>query len=276
MSPARPRVLLGVAAAAACLIALAACGDNANPTANPSLSESGSGEFGGETATPTTDATTQVPVTTTTTGGGGGNTNPPQNNPYPNNAKDYGLAILTAIKDSDDGRIVDLSSLHTAQYVQTQNYKAKNGSWVFANCDSGGTQVCHYYNQTGDFADVAVDTSKLGQKGAVSSVSMLGGTFPTDAANYVGSFVYNWTFDGAYSRMRAFATQSVVDFANSHQKLNAGNGGTSGQTTNCPSGNAGKVCVEAYSVGGSLTIDYTFIVDPSKLGKPNAIVGVVD
>jgi hypothetical protein len=264
-----PRRLLAATAAAACLIVLAACGEQGTPNANPT----GQGTLGDATATPTVSPSSPAPSspapTTTTT------TNQPPPNPYPNNARDYGLEILKAIANDNDSRIVDLSSLNTAQYVEQQNYKSKNGQWVYANCQSGSTQTCNYYNQTGDFAMVMIDSSRLGRREAVSSVNIEGSTFASDAANYVGDFVYAWNYLD-YAHMRAHATQAVVEFANGHQKLTAGGGGVTTQMVSCPPGNSGRVCAQASATGGSLTIDYTFIVDPNKLGKPNAIVGAVD
>ncbi len=271
MATPKARRLLTVAAVAATLITLSACGDNAQPSPDPSESATSViGEPSGE-ASPTDTATTATPTSTGSSGGGGGG----GNSPYPGNAKDYGLAMLAAIASSNDTRIVDLSSIDTANYINTQNYKSKNGQWTHANCDSGGTQYCHYYNQTGDFASVAVDSGKLGSKGAVSSVTMEGNSFAGDAAGYVGQFVYNWTYDTGFVRMRAYATQQVVDAVRSKQKLNAGNGGTTTSSVTCPSAHQGRACVEASAVGGSLTISYIFVVDQSKLGKPNAIIAVV-
>ena len=83
MSPLHTRRLGRIAIAAACLLAVAACGNKATPNAGPSPSGSGAGQLNTGTAAPTTGATTA----TTTSGGGG------TQSPYPGNAKDYGLAI---------------------------------------------------------------------------------------------------------------------------------------------------------------------------------------
>lgn len=258
-----------LAAAAIGVLALTACGSKSPQ--DPNASPTGQGQLGDAPSASASATADGTPAATTTTQGGGGTTNP-----YPSNAKDYGLEILKAIANNNDARIVDLSSLNTAQYVQQQNYKAKNGQWTHANCDSGATQYCHYYNQTGDFASVGVETSKLSSKGAVSSVTIEGNTFASDAVNYVGQFAYNWTYDAGFVRMRAYATQQVVDAVSGKQKLNAGGGGVmSGGAVSCPPANQGKTCVEMHAVGGSLTISYTFVVDPTKVGKPNAVIGVL-
>jgi hypothetical protein len=103
---------------------------------------------------------------------------------------------------------------------------------------------------------------------------MEGNTFPSDAVGYVQQFAYNWTYDAGYVRMRAYATQQVVDAVGAKQKLNAGGGGISGSAVSCPPAHQGKTCVEMHAVGGSLTISYTFVLDPSKVGKPNAVISV--
>lgn len=268
MSSPLPRRLLTIAAAAACVITLAACGSDENPGPTPTSSETGEGQFGTGTATPTDTATPTS--TATSSGGGGGGGGGGNTSPYPNSAADYGLEMLRAIAAGNDARIVDLSSLTTAQYVQNQNYKARNGQWIHANCESGS---CFYYNQTGDIASIGIDSGRLGQASAVTSVYVEGGSFATDAVGYAQNLASAWTNDGRYVVMRALATQSVVNALNGKQKLNAGNGGVGAQPTNCPAGLSGT-CVEVYAVGGSLTISYVFAVDPSKLGKPNAVTGV--
>lgn len=271
MSSPGPSRLLALTAATLCVITLAACGSDDNAGGTPAETATGEGEFGVSTATPTDEAT---PTTAATTagggggsggGGGGGNTSP-----YPGNAADYGLELLKAIAAGNDARIVDLSSLTTAQYINDQNYKARNGQWTHANCESGS---CYYFNQTGDIASVGIDNSRLGQKSAVTSVNIEGGSYPTDAVNYAQQLASAWTFDGRYVVMRSLATQSVVNALSGKQKLNAGGGGVDAQPTSCPGGLSGT-CVEVYAVGGSLTISYVFAVDPSRLGKPNAVTGV--
>lgn len=269
MSAPRPGRHLILAAATACVIGLAACGSGGDPNTDVTPTESGTGQLGEVTTTPTTDANT--PASTATSGGGGGGGGGGGNaNPYPDNAKDYGLEMLGAIASGDDAGIVDLSDLNTAQYVQTQNYKSKNGQWTHANCESSN---CYYYNETGDIASVGIDTSMLGQASAVTSVNIEGGSYAMDAVGYAQNLAQAWTYDGRYVAMRALATQSVIDALNGKQKLNAGGGGVSAGPTSCPGGLSGT-CVSVYAVGGSLTISYVFAVDPSKLGKPNAVTGI--
>jgi hypothetical protein len=267
MSSPRPSRLLAVAAATVCVMALAACGSDETPSGTPSETATGEGQLGVSTPTPTDEATPTATATTPDGGGGGGGNNA---SPYPSNPADYGLEMLRAIAAGNDTRIVDLSDLNTAQYINTQNYKARNGQWTHANCESG---FCYYYNQTGDIASVGINSSRVGQKSAVTSVNIEGGSFATDAVNYAQSLAYAWTFDGRYVVMRSLATQPVVNALSGKQKLNAGGGGVSAQSTSCPSGLSGT-CVEVYAVGGSLSISYVFAVDPAKLGKPNAVTGV--
>jgi hypothetical protein len=270
----RPSRLVAVAAAAVCVLALAACGSGRSAGSTPTETATGEGQFG-------TDAPTDEPAPASTAppagggggggtsggGGGGGGGNASQ---YPGNAADYGLEMLKAIAAGDDARIVDLSSLATAQYINDQNYKARNGQWTHATCESGS---CSYYNQTGDLASVGIDSSRLGQQSAVTSVSIEGRSFATDAVGYAQDLASAWTFDGRYVLLRSLATQPVVDALSGKQKLNAGGGGVGAQPTSCPAGLSGT-CVEVYAVGGSPTISYVFAVDPGRLGQPNAVTGV--
>jgi hypothetical protein len=178
--------------------------------------------------------------------------------------------MLQAIAAGDGARIVDLANLTVAQNIDSHNYKSRNGQWTHTNCEAGS---CFYYNQTGDIATVGIDTSRLGQKSAVTVVTIEGGSFATDAVAYAQNLATAWTFDGRYVVLRSLATPTVVDALAGKQKLNAGGGGVGAQSASCPAGLSGT-CVEVYAVGGSLTISYVFAVDPSRLGKPNAVTGV--
>jgi hypothetical protein len=256
MSSPRPGRLLIIAAATACVLVLAACGADGEPSGDPSPTGSGQGQFGEATATPTPDATTP-PATATTTGGGGGG-----------GGGDYGLAILQAIANVNDTRIVDLSSVNTAQYINAQNYKSKNGQWTHTDCGSGGTQQCSYYNQTGDIASVGVETSKLGQKSAVSYVNIQGSSFSTDAGGYVQAFIMYW-INGSNVGMRAHSSGSVVSFV---QGRPVPTGGFITAPTSCGSG---RLCLDSgHELAGGQPFGNIihWVVDQSKLGGPNAIV----
>ncbi len=265
-----------VAVIAAGMLALAACGSNSpqNVTAEPS----GQGQIGdAPEASATANASSPAATTTTLSngGGGGGTTNP---NPYPSNAKDYGLEILKAIANNNDARIADLSSVSTAQYVQQQNYKSKNGQWTHTNCQSGSTQYCHYYNQTGDTAQVGIDATKLGTKGAGSSVTIDGGSFSTSAAPYVQAFGTAWEA-GDYTKMVSLSSIAIASHFNTLPKFSSVSAGIS--TTGpapCPAPNAAKTCVALVQVGGTATLSAkNLIVDVAKIsaGNPNGIIGYV-
>lgn len=245
MSAPGPRSLragrrLATAAVAVGLIALAACGSDQNAASTPSQTVTGEGQFG--TTAPTDDA---APTSSAPTAGGGGDSGGGSGggggaggggdaSPYPSTAADYGLAMLRAIAAGDDARIVDLSSLATAQNIDSHNYKARNGQWTHTNCEAGS---CFYYNQTGDIASVGIDTSRLGQKSAVTFVNIEGGSFPTNAVGYVEKLASAWTFDDRYVVLRSLATESVVTALSGKQKLNAGGGGVGGAApTTCPAG----------------------------------------
>jgi hypothetical protein len=263
-----PRRLLCLAAAA-CLIALTACGGDAEPDTNPSTTETAEGQLGEATATPSaTTTTSSAPATTTARGGGGGGGGGTGGGGYPDEPGDYGLAMLSAIAANDDARIVDLSSLNTAQHINQQNYKSKNGQWSLANCDPGTNPHCYYYNQTGDFATVGVEAARLGQASAVSSVSIEGNSFATDAGGYVQDFVAAW-IAGSYVKQRAHANDTVINAVSS---LTLPQGGFVTQPSACGSN---RLCVDAgeYLAGGVPAGQIIhFAVDQTRLGKPNAIV----
>jgi hypothetical protein len=265
----RLRSAASVAAAAACLLVLGACGSKA-PEDGPTT-PSGQGQIGADPSASETTNGTPAPTTTTTQGGGGG-----QPSPYPNNAKDYGLEILKAIANNNDSRIVDLSSLNTAQYVQQQNYKAKNGQWTYTHCQSGGTQYCHYYNQTGDTASVGVESAKLGKKEAVSSVTMEGSTFPNSGGPYGLAFGTAWE-SGDFTKMVSLSSTSIANHFNSLPKFSSVNAGiTYSGPAPCPAPNASKTCVTLTQVGGTATLPSRhLIIDNAKItaGKPNGIIG---
>jgi hypothetical protein len=242
------------------LVALTACG-NKQPTAQ--ATSTGQGQAGEVTSTPTGSATTtaSTPTTAATNGGNPGSS-------YPTSAKDYGLAILQAIAAGNDSKIVDLSSLNTANYIQAQNYKSKNGSWTWTDCSSGGAQSCSYYNQTGDFAHVGLDTSKLGNSSAVTSVDIQGENFATDAGSYVNAFVFAW-INNSYVEEKAYANDTIINFVKTKTTPQGG------FTTTPLACGTNRLCVDAgeYLAGGQPAGQIIhFVVDQTKLGKPNAII----
>jgi hypothetical protein len=263
MSSPRSRHLLGLAGVVVCLVALTACGSGNNqPNAQATSTGTGQGQAGGVTSTPPSGPTTSRTTATTDTSAG----NPGSS--YPTSAKDYGLAMLQAIAGANDSKIVDLSSLNTANYIQAQNYKSKNGSWTWTDCSSGGAQSCNYYNQTGDFATIGVDTSKLGKSGAVTSVYIQGGNFATDAGSYVNAFVFAW-INNSYVQEKAYANDTIINFV---KTKTTPQGGFTTQPSAC---GTNRLCVDAgeYLAGGVPAGQIIhFVVDQTKLGKPNAII----
>jgi hypothetical protein len=259
-----------VAAIAVGLLALTACGNKApqDPNAQPD----GQGQIGDAPSASASASANGTPAATAATqgGGGGGGTS----NPYPSNAKDYGLEILKAIANKDNVRLAALADLNTVNYAQ--QYQNKNGQWTHTDCADGATVTCHYYNQTGDIASVGMMKAKLGGQGAGVSVYLEQGTYPTNASSYVQSFVYNWTFTDSYAHMVSLSSPSIVSYVKTQQKLNAGGGGITTSNPHPCATNASKTCVDASAVGGTLNLPtYHFIVDPAKIsaGKPNGIVG---
>jgi hypothetical protein len=266
-SPRTKRVLTTVALAAG-LITVIACGSKATPTTT-STEEPGNGGVGIATGTATTEPSSAP-----------GSSNPPPGgssskpaSAYPSNAKDYGLAVLKAIKDNDQTRIVDLADLNTAQYhtVTHQDFNL-NGSWVNTDCSSGSNPTCNYYNQTGATAIVILDSSKLGKAHAVTAVSFNNESFSSDAGGYVQQFIAAW-IAGSNVSMMSHANSTVVNFVKSKT---APGGGFVTAPTAC---GTNRMCVTSGSelAGGQpfgQLIKWT--VDTTKLGKPNAILSAAN
>jgi hypothetical protein len=264
MSSPRLRRLLATTATATALILLTACGGDPTPTANPT--DAGTAEIGDPSATPTVDATD----TATTSAPPPSNNPPPPPNPYPSNAKDYGLAFLAAVKANDQTRIVDLGSVDMySQAITNYSGQNHNGQWTHSNCSGG---FCHYYNVPGNFASVGIDSGKLGKAHAVTYISFDVGTFPNDASTYVGTFINYWQNDSVVGK-NAYATDGVISFMNNRTKPSAT------LVTNPQDCGSGKVCVMSGTeiVAGSPYGQITcYTVQTNRLGKADAIVGAKD
>jgi len=278
MSSPQPRHVLGIVAAAACLLALAACGSDNEPTPQPTAT--GQGQVGEVTATPTGDTTGDTPTTAATTnggGGGGGGGGGNQGPSYPGTAKDYGLAILQLIKGNDETKIVDLSGSSIYQYLQIHpEYQNADTTWNWASCTSGGTPTCYYFNKFGAYATVILDGSKLGQAHAVTAVTIETTTLSTSSPQgYLQGFLDAWR-NGDTTKMHVYAVQSVIDWANTQTKPN-GVGQASGKIWDCGSG---KKCVDISSdffAGAPQAPYFHFVVDATKLnaGQAQAMIGYV-
>ena len=259
-----------LAAAAIGVLALTACGSKSPQ--DPNASPTGQGQIGDAPSASASATTDGTPAATTTTQGGGG-----QANPYPNNAKDYGLEVLKAIDDNNTTRVVDLADLNTAQNnLVTHQYFNLNGTWTNVVCDDNGSSTaCRYFNQKGNLAHVFVEKAKLGQAHAVSAVSIDSSNLPTTPRDYVGGFLNAWR-DGDTLGMRARASQAVVTYAKSKQTP-SGVGQTSNIVWDCGSG---KKCVDVstdFAGGVPYGTIYHFVVDLNKIssGNAEAIVGWV-
>jgi hypothetical protein len=254
-------------------LALGACGKSGGGT-----STLGDAPPGSPTAAKTSPNTSPSPGSTTSGGGGGGGGGgtATQSPLYPKDAKSYGLEILKAIANKDNGRLVSLSSLNTANYAQTQNYGQYTGSWTNTDCTGSSNPVCGYYDQTGNLAMVGLDASKLGNAGAGSYVTIEGGSYAKDASGYVSAFGSAWE-SGAYARMVSLSSNSIADHFKATQTLTAG--GAAGISASAPHAcahTAGKTCVDLYGVGGTANPPYQhLIVDTARIaaGKPNGIIG---
>jgi hypothetical protein len=263
-----------VATVATALFALTACGGGGGGDPTPTGTDDGSGTTIGGAATPTDTTTPDGTVTTTSGGGGGGGSGGGQQGPYyPSDAKTYGLEILKAIGNKDNVRLTALADLNTVNYAQ--QYQNRNAQWTNTDCGGGGTTTCNYYNQTGDIAMVGMTTAKLGSAGAGVSVYVEGGSYPTDAGNYVLTFGSSWE-SGSYAKMVALSSNSIANHVQTLPKFSSVSAGiTVGSPHPCAT-NGSKTCVELSQVGGIANLpSRSFIVDMTKIsaGKPNGIIG---
>jgi hypothetical protein len=262
-----------LSAAAVLALAIAGCGKSSG--GNSALGDAPPGSPGSTTSSnPSPNPATQN--SGGGGGGGGGGGTATQSPLYPKDAKSYGLEILKAIANKDNGRLVSLSSLNTANYAQTQNYSSKNGQWTNTDCTSGSSPMCSYYNQTGDIAQVGMDAAKLGAQGAGTSVYIEGGTYAKDATSYVYAFGGAW-ISGAYAHMVSLSSNAIADHFKSTQTFTAAGaaGYTTGTAHPCAT-NSSKTCVDLMPVGGTTNPPYQhLIVDMSRIsaGKPNGIIG---
>jgi len=269
MSSPRTKRLLTTVAVAAGLITLIACGNKSQPTTSPTDDAGTSGVvIPSESATDPDTGPSAAPSSAAPAS----SSKAPTQSAYPSTAKDYGLAVLKAIKDNDQTRIVDLADLNTAQYhtVTHQNYQL-NGSWVHTDCSGGSTPTCNYYNQTGATALVVVDASKLGKAHAVTAVSFNNGSFATDANGYVLQFINEWQ-NGSNVGMLARANSTVVNFVKSRTV-------PTGVVTTVASCGTNRMCITSGTevAGGAPFGQLTkWTVDTTKLGKPNAIIAAAN
>jgi hypothetical protein len=259
-----------IAAGLALALTLVACGNKSAPDASAPQSATANGQVGQVSAS---GATSTSPANSASTSGGGGN-----QNPYPSNAKDYGLAFLQAVAAKNDPKIVDLASLSVANDPNMSFYKSTDGNWTFTDCQTGSPVACHYYNQTGSIATVGVDSGKLGKAGAVSYLSVEGGSLPNDPGGYVLAFGAAWDA-GNYAKMVSLSSTTVADHFRTTQTLvQQGAAGTSYSGAHPCTNNASKTCVDLTPVGGTTNpAPIQFVVDTSKISqaKPNGITGWV-
>jgi len=266
--------MLSVAAVTA--IGLTACGKSGSGNSALGDAPATSGLAGGSSPnTSPSPGANASPTNGNGGSGGGGGATATQSPLYPKDAKTYGLEILKAIANKDNGRLVSLSNLNAANYAQQQNYASKNGQWTNSDCTSGSTPACSYYNQTGDIAVVNLDASKLGSQGAGSSVSIEGSNYPQGPANYIGSFVYDWSY-GPYVRMVSLSSNAIADHFKALPSYGSVGASGAGGTPYPCAHTAGKTCVDVIQQGGTATMPVQhFIVDMTRItaGKPNGIIG---
>jgi hypothetical protein len=194
--------------------------------------------------------------------GGSTGTGSPAPVGYPNDARAYGLAAISAWVNGQKDRLDNLSGPGVAT-----NFLNIPGSpdshWQYSGCEgAAGSQYCTYRNNSGDQLQLRLTTQLLGEAHAVSEVVFEKTEYPSSAEGYVSGFILAWT-NGNRQRMLALANQSTVDLV------------TKGKVpanwtaqNNAPPPAGGYIYIFETSNDG---FSMTFKVRQSALGKPHAI-----
>jgi hypothetical protein len=242
------RLLLGLVLAA--LVATGACAkpDATSPTgADPT----GVGAFGGPgSATGVPPAATQSP--------------PPKPPPvtYPNNARAYAEAVLTAWRQRNTARLGQLTTPEVYEQI-VEIPGPPDLTWAYWRCDgAAGSSYCQFFNNDGDAIVLRVSNQLLGKQRAVNEVRYP--YFETDGIAYVREFVEAWRL-GHRKRMQSLAVPAVVDFVKDKPAPR-----NPQYDDPCCGGGLLRVVI-TNSEGFQLTLD----VGTLKLGSAHAIVGYV-
>jgi hypothetical protein len=226
-------------------------GDFGGSGQSSATSDSGQGGLGtgGSTGEPTPD------------GNGGATTGAPPT--YPNDARTYAMAAITAWANGQTSRLASLTAPGAAsQFASIQGHPDTH--WQYYQCEgAAGSQYCTFRNSNGDQLQLRVSSQYLGQQHAVSEAVFEKTEYPTSAESYVSSFILAWT-NGNKQRMVAYANQQTVDFVT---KSPAPENWTA--QNNAPPASGGYTYVFETSTLG--TFSMTFKVLNTALGKQHAI-----
>ncbi|RKE11003.1 hypothetical protein [Catellatospora citrea] len=250
----RRRVVLRrvvVAAVVAGAMLVAGCGGKSEPQASPSFETTVT-----ESASPTpSPAASAAP--SPTSGGGDGNSAPT----FPNSAKAYAQALLSAWGAKNSGRIDQLADQATVQQIKDSGYP--NSSWTYIYCDGDNVHtVCIFRNTHGDVANVKMLETQLGHPVAVVEALVNKTTYPAVATDYVSAFVYAWQ-QGNKQRLQRYADNDVAAYFAGKTAPVSHNAAEVGSAD-------GFVSIKI-STSAPDNAEYSFKVRVSNLGKAEAI-----
>lgn len=246
-----PIVLVGVLGG----VLLGGCAGKGNETPNFT---SGLGTPD-SSATPTAGATSGAPTPATST-------KSTQAAPtYPNNAKEYGQALMTAWGKKDNNRVELLSTSASLAQLNGQA-KGLDSRWTYVTCDgSAGTERCTYRNGNGDDALVGVTGQYLGQPHAAGDVQIFKTLYYADAVGYATTFAQAYAA-GNTQRMGALSSSTVVNQAKSVDKIES--------ASYFPDGAADSTYVQVSGLGPDLGKSYYVKITNDRLGRSHAITCV--
>jgi hypothetical protein len=181
---------------------------------------------------------------------------------YPNDARAYGLAAISAWVNGQKDRLDNLSGPGVA--INFLNIPGSPDShWQYYRCEgAAGSQYCTYRNNSGDQLQLRLTTQLLGAAHAVTEVVFEKTEYPSTAESYVSGFILAWT-NGNRQRMLALANQSTVDLVTKGKPP----ANWTAQNNASPPAGGYRYVFQTSTDGFSMT----FKVRESALGKPHAI-----
>jgi hypothetical protein len=194
-------------------------------------------------------------------GGNGATTGAPAT--YPNDARNYAMAAITAWVNGQTSRLASLTGPGAAtNFANISGHPDTH--WQYYQCEgAAGSLYCSFRNNNGDQLQLRVSSQYLGQQHAVSEVVYEKTEYGTSAESYVSNFILAWT-NGNKQRMVAYANQQTVDLVTKSpppENWTAQN--------NAPPPSGGYTYVFETSTLG--TFSMTFKVLNSAFGKQHAI-----
>jgi predicted lipid-binding transport protein (Tim44 family) len=151
--------------------------------------------------------TAPTPATTAAGPGDQGQPAAPPPATYPDTARAYAEAIVSAWVTPDVHRLADLTNAQVNDQL-LQIPGPPSPDWTFIECDLG--HYCSFYNSNGDLLNLLIPAASVGTAQAAAQVSYNETTYPTDAVDYVREFVGAWQ-NGNVARMHKLALPEVVE-----------------------------------------------------------------